>query len=359
MTITLFPRSLPLHRPFRSSGWEISAREIILVRIEDAEGRSGWGESAPLESFGTESRAAALRMLEHVASGVPIREAGDTASQLAVIEAAHPALAETPTARFALESALLDLAARERGIPLTVQLGGDGLRRKLPVNAVIGGGSPEQAAASAKEAVAQGYRCVKLKVGAPDPAVDAERIRAVREAIPPDVLLRLDANGAWEFGTAEEALRMFQPYDIEYIEQPVPAGDVDELAALTGLRILPVAADEAAQSEVLARALLRRRAVDLFVIKPMAFGGLVRARQFAMDAHAAGVDVVFTSLIDSAVGRSAVAHLCASLPFPLRPQGLATGMLFAVDTARDEISEGQLQLSGGAGLGVLPRTGES
>ncbi|MFA6235062.1 MAG: enolase C-terminal domain-like protein, partial [Bacteroidota bacterium] len=143
----------------------------------------------------------------------------------------------------------------------------------------------------------------------------------------------------------------------EYIEQPVSAGELDELAALTALGVIPVAADESVQNLEQARLLLDRRAVSLFVVKPMAAGSLADCRRFAIEAAEQGCDVVFTSLIDSSIGRHAVAQLCASLPSAPRHHGLATGSLFLEDTHRDNIVQGSFLLPEDAGLGITPMSG--
>ena len=353
MKATIFPQRYPLHRPFRSSGWEIAVRDVLLLRLDDEAGHTGWGEAAPLPLFGTESLDQSWAMLREISEAESMRRI-DARGQLEDIDAIFPALAAAPTARFALESALLDMRARQQDVSLAQLLGEASPRNRIPVNAVAGGGSPAEAAAAASAASRQGYRCIKMKVGAADPDEDAARLRALRLAVPAEMSVRLDANGAWYFNTAEHAMRLFAPYGIEYIEQPVAAEDVDELTALTGLGIIPVAADEAAQRLDDARLLLQRRGVDVLVIKPMAAGGLRSVRELACQAQAMGVDVVLTSFIDSAVGRNAVAQLCASLPFPLRHQGLSTGSLFALDSGRDTVVEGELRLAGGAGTGMQP-----
>jgi o-succinylbenzoate synthase len=324
-----------------------------------------------------------------MAAELPVK--GTHTPSLRAITVQIPGLQEAPTARFAIETALLDLQARRKGISIADLLGDQALRdpeerrdetgafretgaraekgalsdeavrsgdgaQRVPVNAVIGDGGTEETVQAAAAAVKNGYTCLKLKIGRGMVEEDVDRIRAVRDAIPTDVLLRLDANGAWDFGLAEEALHRFRPYDIEYIEQPVPPDQHDELAALTGLGIIPIAADESAQHFSDARTLLARGAADVYVLKPMAAGSLLAARRFAVDARAHGAEVVFTSLIDSAVGRHAVAQLAASLPFPLRHQGLGTGGLFEEDSARDRIEKGYFLLPDAPGLGVLPES---
>jgi o-succinylbenzoate synthase len=348
-------RSLLLRRPFKTSGWTLTKRDILLFSIHDDElGLSGWGEAAPLPTFGTERYSVCHRALENAANAFK-RRGVISSRDIPDIDALIPALREAPTARFAVECALLDMQSRMNGISIAETLGGK-YRSSIAVNLVIGAGSAAESAAAAEEAWRNGYGCLKLKVGSGALDEDIDRIRAVRLAVPAEMLLRLDANCAWDFEEAEQALREFAPYDIEYIEQPVPPTQVDELAALTVLGIIPIAADESAQNLTQARLLLERRAVNVFVVKPMAAGGLRDCRRFALEAMAEGCDVVFTSLIDSSIGRHAVAQLCASLPSVTRHHGLATGALFLEDTHRDNIAQGGFLLPAGAGLGItVPR----
>ncbi|MCB2203418.1 o-succinylbenzoate synthase [bacterium] len=357
MNATIYSQQYPLHRPFRSSGWEIVRRDVILLRISDGT-FTGWGEAAPLLPFGTESLERCQAALTAFSEADQL-SGTDADTLLNELDSVCPQFAQAPTARFAAESALRDFIARREGISLAAQLSGEqpgnvAHEGRIPLNAVVGGGSAQEAAAAAGAAVEAGFRCIKMKVGAADLEEDEERLRAVRMVLPADMPLRLDANGAWDFGEAEEAMRLFAPYGIEYIEQPVPAEEVDELAALAGLAIIPVAADESTTNPTVARELLQREAVHVLVLKPMAMGGLQRVRTLALEAYAKGIDVVLTSLIDGAVGRSAVARLAASLPFPLRSQGLATGAMFTQDSARDTIEQGDLILPSGSGIGFDP-----
>jgi L-Ala-D/L-Glu epimerase len=351
-------RRLPLRRPFSASGWTLTYRDILLFSVTDEEsGITGWGESAPFSVFGTEDFAASAAALDEAA-----RELASVRHipQLSEFEASGLVAfrGDTPAADFAAECALLDLRSRIEGVSIGVLIGGHSDGRvpvdRVRVNAVVGMMGPDETAEAAVQAWEAGFTCLKLKVGAAALEDDIDRIRAVRMAVPEEMLLRLDANGAWEYPEAEEALREFSFYDIEYIEQPVAAADIDELAALTQLGIIPVAADESAQNLMQARELLERDAANLYVIKPMAAGSLLASLRFAMDARERGVDVVFTSLIDSSVGRHAVAQLCASLPFDLRHQGLATGQLFSEDTHADHLADGCFVIPEGPGLGIIP-----
>ena len=157
--------SIPLKEPFVTSGGVVSARELLLLRLEARDGTVGYGEAAPFEPY----------------DGVPLERA---AAALTGGGGRRP-----PQARAAEEIARLDLHARQEERPLA-----EPRKDSLPVNMTLAAGPPEEVAERARAGLRQGYACFKLKVGLPD---DAERVAAVREAVGPWPALRVDANGAW------------------------------------------------------------------------------------------------------------------------------------------------------------------
>ena len=102
----------------------------------------------------------------------------------------------------------------------------------VPVNATIGTLCNRKQVARAQDAMRAGYSCIKLKVGGARPEVEIERIAAVRAAIGPDMHLRLDANAGWTLAESIAILSQCTPYAIQYVEQPLPAGDLDGMYIL-------------------------------------------------------------------------------------------------------------------------------
>jgi L-alanine-DL-glutamate epimerase-like enolase superfamily enzyme len=168
--------SIPFREPFVTASGVVSARELLLLRIEDDTGAVGFGEAAPFEPYdGVTLRSVAEALLEGRAdNGVPAQ------------------------ARAAEEMALLDLEARREGRAV-----GEPGAEAIAVNRTLAAGPPEEVALHAAEGVREGYACFKLKVGLPD---DADRVAAVRAAIGPWPALRIDANGAWTVGQAVAAV---------------------------------------------------------------------------------------------------------------------------------------------------------
>lgn len=340
----------PFRSPWPSAEGPQSAREGILLALEDDEGRIGIGESAPFPGFGMETVASsrsALLLAARYAAGLPPEHflaAAEDLPRLAPVVA-------SPGARAALDLALHDLAAQRAGVPLARLLGGDAAGATVLANATIPRTTPAKAADEARAAVARGVRCVKLKVGRAPLADDVALLGAVREAVGPGVALRVDANQAWSEAEAIEALRALARFDLDYAEQPVAAGSVGALARVRAACGVPIAADEALTDLRAARRLIAARAADVFIVKPTVLGGIAAARAVIEIAKEAGIRVTVTSLLESAVGRAGALHLAASLGGAVH-HGVATGNALAEDLLPGIADRpGEIALSSESGLG--------
>lgn len=219
-------------------------------------------------------------------------------------------------------AAAIDFAFRPQPAPL---------RDRIPVNATV----PAVEAARVSEVLARfaGCRTAKVKVAEPGQTLadDIARVRAVREAMGPEGRIRVDANGAWNVDEAEHAVHALNEFDLEYVEQP--CASVDELADLRR-RVkymgIPVAADESVRKSSDPLAVARAKAADLLVIKAQPLGGVTHALQIVT---AAGLPVVVSSALDTAVGLSQGAALAAALPSFDYDCGLGTSSLFLDDVA--------------------------
>jgi o-succinylbenzoate synthase len=344
--------SLDLARPLATARGRIDRREGWLVCLDAGDVR-GVGEATPLPGW-TEPFADCRTALDLVADA-----AGSLASLVGAdrvpadpLAAAPPPvadpLADAPAARHAVESALLDARGRRRGRPLAGLLATDPAAT-VPVNATVGDASVPETVAAATEAVAAGFDCLKVKVGAGDLSRDVARLRAVRESIGPDVTLRADANAAWDRETAREAVAAFAPLELAYLEQPLDAADLAGHAGLRG-RGVALALDETLSVVSLDR-VLAAGAADVLVLKPMALGGPARAAAAARRARAAGVDPVVTTTVDAAPARTAAVHVAATIP-GVRPCGLATGDALDTDLGPDPapVSDGSIAVPTAPGV---------
>jgi len=268
----------------------------------------------------------------------------------------HYRSAFTPTL-CGLEIALLDALGEAEGCGVSTLLSPVGTvpRAKVPVNAVISARTMNAAIAAAREAIAPGFQCVKLKVGLGGGVrEEIERVAAVRDAIGPEMHLRLDANEAWNLEEAIAILSQCVPYNIQYVEQPLKAHD---LAGMRGLRRavpIPIAVDEALQGLQSARLVLDNEAADILVIKPQLAGGLHTGQQIIQAATERGVRCVITSAIETGIGVIAALHLAAASPAVTLECGLATLHMLSDDLLIDDlpVRDGFLAVPTGPGLGV-------
>jgi o-succinylbenzoate synthase len=353
--VRVIPVRLRFAQPMRTARGEFTERASVLLELRDADGVAGHGEAAPWPGFGTESvdeAEASLRAVERPLRGVSLQP-GEWPAALESL------LADRPAARAALQGALLDLDARRAGRPLAAHLAacagstcGPPLSR-VPVSALLTARDPEALLPEAVLAREAGYRAVKIKLGGGTVTNDVARLRAVREGIGPSVGLRGDANGAWSVREALDALEAFAPFDLEYVEQPVAAHDLDGMAELRRHAAVKVAADESVASERGVLRLLAAGAADVVVLKPATLGGARRALELASLARQARMRVVFTHAFESAVGARHALHSAAAGGDVAGIHGLVTAGLFETDVAEPPgCRGGYVAVPAGPGLGV-------
>jgi L-Ala-D/L-Glu epimerase len=316
---SLLRLSIPLKRPFVTSGGVLAARELALLRLESPDGVVGFGEAAPLEPY----------------DGVPLERA---VAALTGGPGRRP-----PHARAAEEIARLDLDARREGRPLA-ELAAD----SIPVNLTLPAGPPEEAAEQAREGLSRGYACFKLKVGLPD---DVDRVAAVRQAIGPWPALRVDANGAWTADEAVHAIRAIEDNDLEFVEQPCRS--LEELAEVRQRVSTSLAADEPIASVDDVRRAVELEACDVVNVKLAACGGFDAARRALREAHEHGLGAFLSSTLDGPWGIAAALQLAASERTSLAC-GLGTLELFDARIAQALLppGDGVLRVPQGPGLGV-------
>ena len=346
----LHPFRLALKAPLVTGGVSIRFRAGFLVALS-VDGITGWGEASPLPGW---SRTSLLDTETALRSASDDLVRGGEAALDTLLATMH----DTPHARAGLAGAWADLQARGVEQSLAECLVADptcALASEVAVNALIAAPELSEVQQVAQGAVEAGFKAVKLKVGAVDPAVDVDRVRAARAGLGPGGELRLDANGAWDDRTALDVLSRVQDCDVAYCEEPV-AG-IDAIAAVGRRSRIPVAADESIRSECDAvRAL--DAGVSNLIVKPQALGGPDVALAIAARAHEAGARVTVTSFLDSAVGLAHTLHVAAAVDTMVphrRAHGLATAGLLAVDVADlPPVTAGVMSLPPGYGIGVAP-----
>jgi L-alanine-DL-glutamate epimerase-like enolase superfamily enzyme len=350
-SIAVHRQSVPLTQPFRTALRTVTHAESVILRLQADDGRIGWGEAPATVAITGDSLASIEAAI--VQSLAPPLLGRSLLAYEDLFHTLHGAMVGASSAKAAFDMALYDLLGQQCGLPLYQLLGG--YRDRLETDCTVSVNAPVEMAADAARYVAAGFNVLKLKVGKDGIARDLERIREVRRTVGDGVKLRLDANQGWSVKEAIRSIRRLedQGLDIELVEQPVKAHDIDGLKAVTDAVETLIMADESVFSPAQAFELLKRRAADLINIKLMKAGGIFKAQAINQLAEACGVECMVGSMIESRLPVTAAAHLAAAkrniTRFDLDAPLLLTG-----DTV-----EGGVQYSGrvitfpaAAGLGI-------
>ena len=361
---TLYALRIPFVEAFSHSAAERRCTDSLLVRVRDETGMEGFGEGAPRAYVTGETTENAMT---HVAGWLwpsvaqrPLPDPIDwSAPDRAPLRALADWIPDIPlpgtvgahAARSALELAIVDCALRRAQRSLGTLL--PPRRQRVTYSGIITAGPLEDVVRHARRMRVVGFRHVKLKVGLDD---DVARVRAAREALGPEVSLRLDANGGWTFDRAVEVLNAVEPFDVAAAEQPLPRGDAAALARLRGATPVPLVADESLVTEADAEALLAEKAVDIFNVRVSKCGGLARAFAIAARAAEAGVGVqVGAQVGETAILSAAGRHLAAALPAVAFAEGSFGTLLLAEDVSVESVRfghHGEAAPLTGPGLGV-------
>jgi L-alanine-DL-glutamate epimerase-like enolase superfamily enzyme len=312
--------TVPLRVPFAAGHGTVTDRELLLVALEAADGLTGYGEAAPLESYDGVSIAEVRAALEVCA---PVLEAYRDATPMADVLARCAEATVIPQALAAIDLALWDLAGRRTREPVWRLLGAGSPGRAGPiaVNWTIAASDRSGAAHEAATARAEGYGTVKVKVAIGD---DAGRVAAVRAFAGPDMAIRIDANGAWSLEEAAVALPALEAAGIELCEEPVSGVEAIRALWASGQLDYALALDESAADPDA----FTSPAADAICLKIARCGGISGTIETATRARAMGYDVYLASTLDGPLGIAAALHAAAIIR-PGRASGLATLGLFA------------------------------
>lgn len=238
-------------------------------------------------------------------------------------------LDDFPSIRFGLETAIYDLAGGcvRKLFPSAFTEGLEG----IPINGLVWMGTKEEMEARIDEKIRAGFTTLKLKVGAIDDESELGLVKHIRQKYPSDVLtIRLDANGGFSPRNALVRLEAFAKYGIHSIEQPIRAGQWEEMRRLCDSSPIDIALDEEligiSRPQDMAE-MLDAVKPKYIILKPSLAGGFSGSQQWIQTAAVRGVGGWITSALESNVGLNAIAQWTASMGATM-PQGLGTGMLY-------------------------------
>jgi L-alanine-DL-glutamate epimerase-like enolase superfamily enzyme len=317
-------------------------RCAVWVRLIDEDGLAGWGEADPSAHYGetADTVCAALEAYRRV-----LETARDPFAVQEIEAACLDDLGGAASARAAIVSALYDLMGKRLGAPVHRLLGLDPSRAPW-TSFTIGIDEPDVVRRKVREAVADEFPILKVKVGTDQ---DEEVLSIVREEAP-YVRLRVDANTAWVPKQAVQRLEALARFDLELVEQPVAAHDIDGLRFVRERAPAPLIADESCIRATDIPRLVGT--VDGINIKLAKCGGIPEALRMIHTARAHGLSVMLGCMVETSLGIAAAAQLA-----PLADYADLDGAALLADDPFTglSIARGRIHLSAEPGLGIFQR----
>ena len=312
-------KQLHFKQPAGTSRGVYTTRNVWYIVLTDPQDPThyGVGECAPLPALSCDD----IPEYEDILKETCRRLEENTETVLKTLE-------NYPSIRFGVETALTHYQIQSLQLWHTPFSQG---KEGIPINGLIWMGNFDEMYQRIEEKMHQGFRCIKLKIGAIDFEKELELLAHIRKHFSPEQIeLRVDANGAFSPVDALEKLKRLNEYRLHSIEQPIQAGQWREMARLCASTPFPIALDEeliGINCRTQKIELLDTILPQYIILKPSLHGGIGGSREWIELAAERGIGSWVTSALESNIGLNAIAQWTATLQ-PTLPQGLGTGLLF-------------------------------
>ncbi len=304
--IEFYRAAMPMKAPFKVAIGVTSVSQSLFVRVHTDAGHVGVGEGNIFTPVTGETTDSVWAMAQGVARTLIGTDPLDIEGRARQMRKLFP---NNTTLRSALEIALWDILGKAAQMPLFAVLGGR--QRAIVTDNTVGLEMPAAMAERALRFKERGFKALKVKLGT-DLAIDLERIRLIREAVGPDLPIRIDANQGWSRTVARKALAALAAFNPELVEQPVARGDVEGLAELRHTSTIPIMADESLFDEHDALRLVAAGACDYFNIKLAKAAGIWTALKINAIGEAAHIPCMVGCMTDAGIAITAAVHLASA-----------------------------------------------
>lgn len=323
---------LHFRRPSGTSRGVMTEKETYFLLIE-SDGKRGIGECGLLRGLSIDDRPDYEEKLQWVCDAISRGETGLWES-----------LMEFPSIQFGYETAMLSLFADDPFLPFPSDFTRG--KKNIPINGLVWMGDASFMQTQIEQKLAEGFRCVKLKIGAIDFEAELDLLRSIRSRFDESTIeIRVDANGAFSLSYALAKISRLAEFKIHSIEQPIKPNQIGAMAQLCAETPIPIALDEEligvfAMSEK--ENLLQKIQPQYIILKPSLVGGFLGCEQWIDAAEKLGIGWWITSALESNIGLNAIAQWTYLQQNPM-PQGLGTGSLYTNNIASPlTVSGGEL-----------------
>ena len=344
----IYQIDLPLKEPFIISYHTYASMPAVVIKMYTDEGIIGYGESVPDEHVTGESVHSVFAALSY--NLIPAILGEDPRNIKRIHELMDQALVQNGAAKAAIDIACYDILGKASNLPIYTLLGGRKMEQPS-IPKVLSILEPEVLAQQAKEALAEGYQEIKMKLGK-NPKIDIQRVKAVREAVGDDIPIRVDVNQGWKtVQVAGEAIRSLTPYNVSWVEQPISQMDVSLFKRLKETTLIPLMADESMVTPENLRTLIQDQSVDYINIKLMKSGGIYPSYQLATQAELFGISCQIGSMVESSIASAAAFHLAVSKQNIISTE-VSGPTKFTIDTGNLTYNLPHVNLPAEPGLGI-------
>lgn len=349
--IELIPLTMVFKASIEESFGTVGKREDnVIVKMYTDEGVTGLGEGCTLGPFYCgESQETVMGIIaNHLFPKV--LEGADPFNLDPIHYQMNKVVYGNTVAKAAVDYAMNDIIGKTLGVPLYKLMGGK-FCDKIPTRASVGIDDPDKMAAKAAHIHELGFGGIKMKVGL-EPLLDIERVKAIRKAVGPDMLIDIDVNGAYSPKDAIFVLKRVQDCGNIIVEQPVNRDDLSGMQLVRRAVDVPIGACEAALTQQQIMRIIKMEAADFFNYKMTRSGGLFPAKQSIRMIEAAGLFVVASEQLGTSVELSAMGHLAFSTRSLAWPGGFAAGVMgmagkFTTEDSDADIVDNPMLVKGG------------
>jgi len=304
----------------------LTGKTSYFIILKDTQNKLGVGECGPLKGLSPDDRPDIETTLTELCGRIITEPPPDPDQLGSYLD--HLVPADWPSLRMGLETAWRDLLnGGSRIIFRNNFING----HEIPINGLIWMGNRSFMLEQIDRKIREGFRCIKMKIGAIDFQTEVEILKYIKESFQDrDVTVRVDANGAFSYEEALQKLEVLSRLDLHSIEQPIRPGQPDKLAGLCRNMQIPIALDEELiriTSLNEKQQLLESIKPAYIILKPTLLGGFIKTREWIKLAENQGIGWWITSALESDIGLNAIAQF--TFDFELtREQGLGTGQLY-------------------------------
>ena len=307
-SITAIPMDLKLKEPFIIANETMDVGENVFLKFETDNGITGWGCATP-DSVTSETKESVVKNFNKVVKEILI--GADPARINFLNDVIDEKLKGNPSLKAGVNMALYDIIGKKAEMPVYKLLGG--FRDKIETSVTIGLNPVDSMVEKAKYFVSEGFTCLKVKCGM-NPNQDIEAVLAIREAVGPNIKIRLDANQGYNVEQTINVILTLENLgaDVELMEQPTPAIYLYALKEVTAQCPIPIMADETVLTLRDSLKAIKMEIADMINIKLMKIGGITNAIKANLFAEIAEIPVMIGCMNESMAAMAAGVHFACA-----------------------------------------------